>query len=201
MCLRWRKWAMAAVCRFRTNLRNNCIVQDNLIYILFFYVHSDLRRAMVVGDVRECVFHRSQFDIVLSWTTAGYIDLLLDHLVPRLLSLGAWHTEPAPRTCGEKPEQGECGAASMHLLLLIRSSGMHIQATIMILVVVVTFAGMWLPLYIIFCTIKLTSAARPPIFDILVPIAQWLGASNSAINPILYSFMHARFRVCAISRI
>lgn len=69
------------------------------------------------------------------------------------------------------------------------------QATIMILVVVVTFALMWLPLYIVFCTIKLTSV-RPGIYDSLVPIAQWFGASNSAINPILYSFMHSRFRVC-----
>lgn len=68
------------------------------------------------------------------------------------------------------------------------------QATIMILVVVVTFALMWLPLYIVFCTIKLTGIRRE-ISDILVPIAQWFGASNSAINPILYSFMHSRFRV------
>ncbi|KFB44300.1 AGAP001379-PA-like protein [Anopheles sinensis] len=69
----------------------------------------------------------------------------------------------------------------------------------MVFVVIITFAISWLPLYAIFCFVKFAGdlvyddAVQSFILTIL-PVAQWLGASNSCINPILYAFMNRKFR-------
>ena len=69
----------------------------------------------------------------------------------------------------------------------------------MLVLIVLLFAVSWLPLYIIF----LIFAFNPPdphskIADILinvcVPIAQWLGNSNSCMNPIIYCFYSKTIR-------
>uniref|UniRef100_A0A182N4A6 G-protein coupled receptors family 1 profile domain-containing protein n=1 Tax=Anopheles dirus TaxID=7168 RepID=A0A182N4A6_9DIPT len=69
----------------------------------------------------------------------------------------------------------------------------------MVFVVIITFAISWLPLYAIFCFVKF---AGDLVYDetvqsfilTILPVAQWLGASNSCINPILYAFMNRKFR-------
>ncbi|XP_040171392.1 neuropeptide SIFamide receptor-like [Anopheles arabiensis] len=69
----------------------------------------------------------------------------------------------------------------------------------MVFVVIITFAISWLPLYAIFCFVKFAGdlvydeTVQSFILNIL-PVAQWLGASNSCINPILYAFMNRKFR-------
>ncbi|XP_053211725.1 neuropeptide SIFamide receptor-like [Panonychus citri] len=69
----------------------------------------------------------------------------------------------------------------------------------MMIVVVVIFVISWLPLYIIFARFKLggvleDNSLEEKIFMTMAPIAQWLGASNSCINPILYAFFHKKYR-------
>ncbi|XP_054274366.1 neuropeptide SIFamide receptor-like isoform X1 [Macrosteles quadrilineatus] len=68
----------------------------------------------------------------------------------------------------------------------------------MLMTVIILFAFSWLPLYLIFTRIKLggplTSSEEGIVFMIL-PFAQWLGASNSCINPILYAYFNRKFRV------
>ncbi|KAK0171492.1 hypothetical protein PV327_011212, partial [Microctonus hyperodae] len=67
----------------------------------------------------------------------------------------------------------------------------------MLVVVVILFVLSWLPLYVIFARIKLGGERaewEEEILTIATPIAQWLGSSNSCINPILYAFFNKKYR-------
>ncbi|OXA52831.1 Neuropeptide FF receptor 2 [Folsomia candida] len=67
----------------------------------------------------------------------------------------------------------------------------------MLVVVVLVFLLSWLPLYSIFARIKLGSALsawEDHFFSTAIPIAQWLGSSNSALNPIIYAALNVKFR-------
>ena len=69
----------------------------------------------------------------------------------------------------------------------------------LVIVIVVGFAVCWLPLYVIFVRVKLIpvklGATEEKVLDYALPIAQWLGAANSCINPILYVFFNVNFRI------
>lgn len=72
-----------------------------------------------------------------------------------------------------------------------------IKVVKMLVVVVILFVLSWLPLYVIFARIKLGGAlesSEEEMIQIATPIAQWLGASNSCINPILYAFFNKKYR-------
>lgn len=69
----------------------------------------------------------------------------------------------------------------------------------MLFIVVLVFMISWLPLYAIFTRIKVgesyqDNSVEELVIQISAPIAQWLGASNSCINPILYAFFNNKFR-------
>ncbi|XP_059045707.1 neuropeptide SIFamide receptor-like [Achroia grisella] len=67
----------------------------------------------------------------------------------------------------------------------------------MLVAVVIIFVLSWCPLYLIFARIKLGGPIQKweeDIFPIITPLAQWLGSSNSCINPILYAFFNKKYR-------
>lgn len=68
----------------------------------------------------------------------------------------------------------------------------------MLMTVIVLFALSWLPLYAIFTRIKLggpiDSETEESVIYVSLPFAQWLGASNSCINPVLYAYFNRKFR-------
>ena len=67
-----------------------------------------------------------------------------------------------------------------------------------VLVVVVLFALSWLPLYVIFMRVKLVSVepslVEQQVLDFAMPMAQWLGASHSCVNPFVYACFNWKFR-------
>ncbi|KAH9419350.1 Neuropeptide FF receptor 2 [Dermatophagoides pteronyssinus] len=68
----------------------------------------------------------------------------------------------------------------------------------MLITIVSVFVLSWLPLYVIFCFLKFTQIDETSFAGLLIigltPLAQWLGAANSCINPILYFFFNPKFR-------
>ncbi|XP_013102044.1 neuropeptide SIFamide receptor isoform X2 [Stomoxys calcitrans] len=67
----------------------------------------------------------------------------------------------------------------------------------MLVAVVILFVLSWLPLYVIFARIKFggeISMEESEILNKVTPFAQWLGSSNSCINPILYAFFNKKYR-------
>ncbi|XP_017461613.1 PREDICTED: neuropeptide SIFamide receptor-like [Rhagoletis zephyria] len=67
----------------------------------------------------------------------------------------------------------------------------------MLVAVVILFVLSWLPLYVIFARIKFggeISVEESEVLNKVTPFAQWLGSSNSCINPILYAFFNKKYR-------
>ena len=68
----------------------------------------------------------------------------------------------------------------------------------MLVAVVIFFMLSWLPLYAIFIRIKLGAESIEPweeeVLAVATPIAQWLGASNSCFNPVLYAYFNQKYR-------
>lgn len=71
------------------------------------------------------------------------------------------------------------------------------QVIKMLLLVVILFVVSWAPLYVIFARIKLGSELsefEAKWLPYVAPAAQFLGISNSSINPVLYAFFNNKFR-------
>ncbi len=111
------------------------------------------------------------------------IPLILISICYTLIALRVWHRD-AP------------GVANTSQAIY-RSK---IKVLKMLIVVVILFAFFWLPLY----SFNLRRYFGPPLVpntfefnfltQIFVPIVQWLGTSNSCVNPIIYCFFSKKFR-------
>lgn len=68
----------------------------------------------------------------------------------------------------------------------------------MLAVMVSLFALSWLPLHSIYLKLYFNPSYDPEtlqlLYNIAVPIAQWLELSNSGINPVVYCFFSKNFR-------
>ncbi|KAK3609634.1 hypothetical protein CHS0354_028835, partial [Potamilus streckersoni] len=65
-------------------------------------------------------------------------------------------------------------------------------------IIVCLFAFSWLPLYGLYIKIYFGSLPSESenlfLFEVVLPVAQWLGASNSGVNPIIYCFFSKKYR-------
>lgn len=64
----------------------------------------------------------------------------------------------------------------------------------MLLVVIMTFAICWLPLYLLVLLERFEIVQDDGVTIILFPITQFLACLNSGLNPIIYSFLNKKFR-------
>ena len=69
----------------------------------------------------------------------------------------------------------------------------------MLMVVVIAFTISWLPLYLIWLLVKFSDLEKVTgnfqyFLEISMPLAQWLGASNSCVNPALYAYFNKKYR-------
>jgi len=70
----------------------------------------------------------------------------------------------------------------------------------MLVVVFVTFTLSWLPLYsvglrLLFGLDSMSATEKTVLKKYIIPVAQWLGASNSCVNPIIYCYFSSSFRL------
>ena len=98
---------------------------------------------------------------------------------------------------GETSDSKTGKSLNLQMDLLMQRSKLKVAK--MMIVVVVIFVISWLPLYCIFARVKLggpfeEGSFEEKLFMGLAPIAQWLGASNSCINPVLYAFFNKKYR-------
>jgi len=62
------------------------------------------------------------------------------------------------------------------------------------------FSLSWLPLYVVGLRLLfsapdgMSAAERRTLKKYVLPVAQWLGASNSAVNPFIYCYFSVSFR-------
>nr|KAG5713402.1 hypothetical protein BaRGS_024950 [Batillaria attramentaria] len=80
---------------------------------------------------------------------------------------------------------------------LIRHSKMKVMK--MLAVMVSLFALSWLPLHAIYMKMyfnadSFTQSELDMVYNVAIPISQWLELSNSGINPIIYCFFSRNFR-------
>jgi len=70
----------------------------------------------------------------------------------------------------------------------------------MLVIVFVMFSLTWLPLYVVRLRLlfstpdQMTTSERTILKKYVLPVAQWLGAANSAVNPFIYCYYSASFR-------
>ena len=98
---------------------------------------------------------------------------------------------------GEASDTKTGKSLNLQMDMLMQRSKLKVAK--MMVVVVVIFVLSWLPLYCIFTRIRLggpfeQGSLEEKVYMTMTPIAQWLGASNSCINPILYAFFNKKYR-------
>lgn len=130
------------------------------------------------------------------WPTPGsgnlyfvVANLLLCYILPLSVIAACYMLIWKKVSCRQVPGEPMHNGANM-----VQRSKMRVIT--MIMYVVVLFALSWLPLYVTFSLIKFCSLS--PVIESyaekVLPFAQWLGALNSSINPLMYGILNKRFR-------
>ena len=135
-------------------------------------------RYMAFGRREEVVLLRRHLLVLLHHPSAPHHPLL--------------HSDQLPRLASQRP--GISNASRV----IYQSK---VKVLKMMVVVVILFASFWMPLYAVnlrmFFGTKLNENDPELHFvaQTVIPIVQWLGSSNSCMNPIIYCFFSRKFRV------
>lgn len=116
--------------------------------------------------------------------TCYTVPLLLISVFYSLISCRVWNRESLSGSAGM--------AISSTSSIIYRSK---VKVLKMLIVVVILFAFSWLPLY----GVNMRIYFGPPMVEdvlmqIAVPVCQWLGSSNSCVNPIIYCLFSKKYR-------
>ncbi|GAB6024237.1 hypothetical protein CHUAL_008932 [Chamberlinius hualienensis] len=128
-------------------------------------------------------------DVIFFIIAHMLIDYLLPLVVISVCYIFIWFKVWKRRLPGETKDQNQDQ-------MIHRSK---IKVVKMLMAVVIMFALSWLPLYAVFARLKLggpmeSGSNEEKFVSLAVPVTQWLGASNSCVNPILYAFFNNKFR-------
>lgn len=176
-----------SACASRTTIASIWIFASTIaIPLLVFYqlyMHPDYK------DVPMCHQLWPDFDLQRGYFLIALF--LVCYLIPLLMILICYVL------IAVKVWKRNAPGVQTHGRLIIYKS--KVKVLKMLAVIVILFAFSWLPLYatylkIYFGSLDLPIDDRNVIFEIIIPFAQWLGASNCGMNPIIYCFFSKKYR-------
>ena len=152
-------------------------------------------------DVQIC--HENWPDEASGVTYFVIANLCLCYLIPLVVItacyLAIWLKVWRRQVPGASEARDSKSGRNLNLQMDLLMQRSKLKVAKMMVVVVVIFVISWLPLYCVFARVKLggpfeEGSFEERLFMTMTPIAQWLGASNSCINPILYAFFNQKYR-------
>lgn len=155
-----------------------------LVYYQQVHQGNDQQKLYICGDVWPSEDVKKWYFFGVIFLFCFTIPLLLITLFYTLISCRVWHRNAPGITNASR--------------VIYQSK---VKVLKMMIVVVILFASFWMPLYavnlrMVFGT-KLNEKDPELHFvaQTVIPIVQWLGSSNSCMNPIIYCFFSRKFRV------
>lgn len=161
-----------------------------LPWLVFYRQHdvsTSLQTMFICGQFWPKASLMKGYFLGVIFLTCYTAPLLLISLFYGLISCRVWNRDGV----------GALGATTTSSIIY-RSK---VKVLKMLMVVVILFAFSWLPLY----GVHMRLYFGPPVVDggeefnvltqTIVPIAQWLGSSNSCVNPIVYCLFSKKYRL------
>jgi len=158
-------------------------------------IDETLPDIMVCRDVWEDPKTEETYFIVANLGLFYIVPLIIITACYLAIWLKVWKRNIPGATENSDTKTGK--SLNLQMDMLMQRSKLKVAK--MMVIVVVIFVISWLPLYIVFTRIKMGGGFESESFDeklfmAMAPFAQWLGSSNSCINPILYAFFNKKYR-------
>lgn len=143
---------------------------------------NDQQKLYICGDIWPSEDAKKWYFFGVIFLFYFTIPLLLITLFYTLISCRVWHRNAPGITNASR--------------VIYQSKVKVLQ---MMIVVVILFASFWMPLYAVNLRMlfgsKLNEKDLHFVAQTVIPIVQWLGSSNSCMNPVIYCVFSRKFRV------
>lgn len=131
--------------------------------------------------------HRLAFTVAVVFFTCYLLPLILIGIFCLMIGIRVWQRRVRGIAAGSRTD--------------VRMNRSKSRVLVMLAVVFAVFAVSWLPLYcanfyVLVRGADLTIGQKQALKHYFVPVAQWLGASNSCVNPFIYCCFSQNFRRC-----